>query len=308
MEHYDPADGQAWIDAVYQDRALLTTFTDGARDATSGSSEPTVMAAMLEALWPQKGDSALEIGTGTGYNAALLCHRLGDHNVTSIDINADLVQHARANLESAGYQPTLIAGDGRTEATSGTKYDRLIATCSVTRVPVAWLSQTRDGGRIVVPMGPALFSLRVQGDEASGRALSRRAFFMRARDYAGAPDAPFGDFEIPLDAPFTELNKDMPDMRNEHFVDFARTVVPTVEHIDIIGSGWILRDINSGTKTWITGNEIVHESVPSPWDLWMGAYGKWEDLGKPELTDIKLTVDTNGAHYLERAGYERITI
>lgn len=307
MEQYSPADGQAWIAAVYQNRPLLTTFVDGVRDATSGSSEPTVMAAMLEALWPDEGDTVLEIGTGTGYNAALLCHRFGDSNVTSIDVNAGLVEHARENLESVGYRPTLVAGDGRGEAVSGTKYDRLIATCSVRRVPVAWLSQVRDGGRIVVPIGSALLSLRVQGGEATGRAITQRACFMRARDIAGLPEVPLGDIEAPEDA-MTDVYGDMPDMDNRHFVEFARIVAPNVERINVIGGGWILRDVETGDKSWIDRSAVMHISTPSPWDRWMRAYGKWEMLGRPELQDLKLTVEADGTHVFSRFGYASVAI
>jgi len=57
----------------------------------SSSTQPSLMSLMLHALDVHAGNRVLEIGTGTGYNAALLCHRLGDANVTSIDVNSELV-------------------------------------------------------------------------------------------------------------------------------------------------------------------------------------------------------------------------
>jgi protein-L-isoaspartate O-methyltransferase len=70
------------------------------------------MARMLELLDVTGADRVLEIGTSTGYNAALLCHRLTDARVTSIDIDLTLIAEARDRLASLGYQPCLVAGDG----------------------------------------------------------------------------------------------------------------------------------------------------------------------------------------------------
>jgi Protein-L-isoaspartate(D-aspartate) O-methyltransferase (PCMT) len=72
-----------YAEAVYADRALTTQVTGGA--STSSSSEPSLMLAMLHALDVRDGNRVLEIGTGTGYNAALLAHRLGDELVTTVD-------------------------------------------------------------------------------------------------------------------------------------------------------------------------------------------------------------------------------
>jgi protein-L-isoaspartate O-methyltransferase len=73
---------------------------------------PSLMAQMLEALDVRDEHRVLEIGTGTGYNAALLCHRLGSNNVVSIDIDATLVAVAKNRLAALGHHPTLVVGDG----------------------------------------------------------------------------------------------------------------------------------------------------------------------------------------------------
>lgn len=92
----DPETRTQWFTAVHEDRALVTHRTDGA--ATSSSSQPSIMATMLEALQVEGGFGmrVLEIGTGTGYNAALLSHRLGALNVTSIDTEPELPRRPRA--------------------------------------------------------------------------------------------------------------------------------------------------------------------------------------------------------------------
>jgi protein-L-isoaspartate O-methyltransferase len=78
----------------------------------SSSTKPDLMLRMLETLDVRDGHRVLEIGTGTGYNAALLSHRVGDHNVYSVDVDAELVRLARERLAGAGYRPTLAAIDG----------------------------------------------------------------------------------------------------------------------------------------------------------------------------------------------------
>ncbi|QYN32955.1 methyltransferase domain-containing protein [Pseudonocardia sp. DSM 110487] len=82
------------------------------------------------------GHTVLEIGTG--YNAALLCHRLGSEAVTSIDIDPELVDAARETLMSVGFTPTLVAGDGADGVPERAPFDRILATCAVPAVPGAW--------------------------------------------------------------------------------------------------------------------------------------------------------------------------
>jgi protein-L-isoaspartate O-methyltransferase len=141
----DPATHAQWLQGVYSDQSLTTQYapvpgTD-LRWATSSSTKPSLMAHMLNSLNIHPGHTVLEIGTGTGYNAALLCHRLGDTQVTSIDIDPDLVADTRLRLATLGYHPTLLAGDGTHGAINNAPYDRVIATCAVPAIPPAWIDQ-----------------------------------------------------------------------------------------------------------------------------------------------------------------------
>src|SRR5947209_3790190 len=85
-----------WLETVYSDAALLTQKTPagagGQELPTSSSSKPAVMAVMLDRLDTRLGHRVLEVGTGTGYNTALLCHRLGEANVYSVDIHPELIE------------------------------------------------------------------------------------------------------------------------------------------------------------------------------------------------------------------------
>ncbi|MGH3798515.1 MAG: rRNA adenine N-6-methyltransferase family protein, partial [Pseudonocardiaceae bacterium] len=110
------SDPQMWRSAVYSNESIVTQFDDGTAggdgDATSSSSMPLVMALMLHQLDARPGHAVLEIGTGTGYNAALLAHRVGPRNVTTIEVDPVIARQARVNLAAADRPVTVITGDG----------------------------------------------------------------------------------------------------------------------------------------------------------------------------------------------------
>ncbi len=114
----DPSQRTTWLEAAYSDLTLVTTLTDvhtgvgAVQITTSASTKPGLMMRILEDLDVSDGQRVLEIGTATGYNAALLCARLGDRNVYSVDIQPDLIEVARDRLAGLGHQPTL-GGEGR---------------------------------------------------------------------------------------------------------------------------------------------------------------------------------------------------
>ncbi|GIH04828.1 hypothetical protein Rhe02_28950 [Rhizocola hellebori] len=136
---------------VYEDRALVTQERHGV--PTSSSSQPMVMALMLEALGVGEGDRVLEIGLGTGYNAALLTQLAGrDGGITSIDIDEGVVGRAQGVLRSNGFQVTTAVADGRGGYPGGAPYDRIIVTASSDAVPRAWWEQLAPGGVLVVPL------------------------------------------------------------------------------------------------------------------------------------------------------------
>ncbi|WP_327155531.1 methyltransferase, FxLD system [Streptomyces tubercidicus] len=125
--------------------------TDGT--SISCASQPGVVALMLDQLEAQPGERILELGTGTGYNAALLAHLVGETgHVTTIDVDDDLVQGARAHLATAGFTNVeALTRDGAVGHAEGAPYNRIIATVGAHGVPHAWLDQLAPGGRLLVP-------------------------------------------------------------------------------------------------------------------------------------------------------------
>ncbi|MGA5046103.1 methyltransferase domain-containing protein [Streptomyces arboris] len=182
-EDPDPVRRRRWVRGVYGDEALATRMRDG--ELISSSSQPSLMALMLEALDVRDGHTVLEIGTGPGYNAALLSHRLGDAAVTSVDLDPEITDAARGHLAAAGYRPTVITGDGARGCPQRAPYDRIIATCTLPSVPSAWPEQCSPGARILAPVATGLVSLEVRatahGPRAEGHFLHTPAYFVPLR-------------------------------------------------------------------------------------------------------------------------------
>ena len=114
---------------AYADAPLATRVRDG--ELLSSSSQPSLMAKMLAELAVRDGDAVLEIGAGTGYNAALLSHRLGDGLVTTVDLDPEITESARRHLAAAGHHPTVVTGDGARGCPERAPFDRIIATCTL---------------------------------------------------------------------------------------------------------------------------------------------------------------------------------
>ncbi|MEV6686546.1 methyltransferase domain-containing protein [Streptomyces sp. NPDC051130] len=184
-EDPDPERRARWLRGVYTDTPLATRLRDG--ELLSSSSQPSLMAKMLESLDVRDGDDVLEIGTGTGYNAALLCHRLGDEHVTTVDLDDEITESARAHLAKLGYRPTVVTGDGARGCPSRAPFDRILVTCTLPLIPPAWLGQCRPGARILAPLSTGLIALTVRdADFAEGRFLHTPAYFVPLRGATAA--------------------------------------------------------------------------------------------------------------------------
>ncbi|MCZ4125589.1 methyltransferase domain-containing protein [Streptomyces sp. H39-S7] len=185
----DPQERARWLTGAYEDVPLVTRVQDGR--LISSSSQPSLMASMAGALRVSEGLTVLEIGAGTGYNAALLAHRLGDDAVTTVDLDPVITEAARAHLAAAGAAPAVVTGDGALGHRGRAPYDRIVATCELPSVPVGWLRQCRPGGLILAPFASGLILLTVTGpDRAEGRFLRTAAYFVPLRGTAAAHRPP----------------------------------------------------------------------------------------------------------------------
>jgi len=138
---------------AYADEAVRTkTGDDGV--ALSSASQPAMVAIMLQQLQVEPGNGVLEVGTGTGYNAALLAHLAGPAGqVVSLDVDEDLCARAQENLARAGVRGAEVRlQDGAQGWPQRAPFDRIVVTASAADLSPHWLWQLRQGGRLVVPM------------------------------------------------------------------------------------------------------------------------------------------------------------
>jgi protein-L-isoaspartate(D-aspartate) O-methyltransferase len=138
---------------VYADEPIVTRY-DERKQPISSSSQPAIMAVMLEMLNLQPGQAVLEIGAGTGYNAALMATIVGDSGrVVTIDIDEDIVLAASQQLAGAGYgQVRVLCGDGARGCELFAPFDRIILTVGAEDISPAWRDQLTSAGRLVLPL------------------------------------------------------------------------------------------------------------------------------------------------------------
>src|SRR5262245_11528671 len=161
-------------------------------EVVSSSSQPAIMAIMLEQLdvWP--GQRVLEIGAGTGYNAALLAHLVGDTGrVTAVDIDDDIVADALAHLAAAGVTGVrVVCGDGWAGVAEDAPYDRIIVTVGAHDISPVWRTQLAPRGRLLLPLALPAVQASIAFDERDGvleSASVRGCIFMRLRGGAAVP-------------------------------------------------------------------------------------------------------------------------
>ncbi|MGP4114307.1 methyltransferase domain-containing protein [Streptomyces sp. 4N509B] len=306
MRDYTLADPDFWS-TVYSDDSLITQ-RDTEGTATSSSSQPSLMARMLEAFTVSEGDRVLEIGTGTGYNTALLCHRLGAEHVVSVDIDPALTEAARHKLGSIGYEPEIITGDGTAGHPARGPYDGILATCGVHRIPRAWLHQLRPGAVIVTNIGAGIVRLVMQDDgTATGRYLPEEAGFMPAR--------PTNDHTTPTPAHYTAQIVNAPGHTRteplpvppEKAADFyhswalSRTMEVVLLHHDVLGMTLHNADttihglIHPPTQSWAraipnTTGTTADVTTAGPRDLWterLDLLTPWLHAGRPRTRRLQ---------------------
>ncbi|GAA0983658.1 methyltransferase domain-containing protein [Nocardiopsis tropica] len=321
-------DPERWLAAVYADNAIVTQVDESgiprdreapaprepepaapAPEAASASSSaaPTVLARMLELAGLAAGNTVLEIGTGTGWNTALLAHRLGDGAVTSVEIDPRLAGTARGALRAEGLSPAVHVADGYGGRVEGAPYDRIVSTCGVRRLPPAWLDQVRPGGLVVCPWGLLEGAGVLARVECPGDGTARASFHggvgfvpLRTPDPAAPPARDSG--QQPDEYRLTQTDPLAPLM-----------AFTTAFALSVMVPDWRVRRrwIGTGSGVWVCDREggswvrvypygtswMIEQGGPrSIWDEFEEALALWAELGSPEPDRFGLSVSGDGAH------------
>lgn len=172
---------EATLEEAYENQPIVTK-KDDAGLSVSSISQPSIVAVMLEELAVAPGHRVLEIGAGTGYNAALLRHLVGPTGaVTTVDIDADIVQRAGLGLAAAGFTGVGVqVADGWHGWPADAPYDRIILTVGAADLSPVWWEQLVDGGVLVLPLqlrgSQRLIAFEQVGDHWASRSVSACGF------------------------------------------------------------------------------------------------------------------------------------
>ncbi|MGW7004182.1 methyltransferase domain-containing protein [Streptomyces sp. NPDC054933] len=315
-------DPDAWFATAYANTPVITQVNDGEEPEddpwpSSSASAPGIVFRMLEDLAPEEGQRVLEVGAGTGFNACLLAHYLGDENVVTVELDQQVAAHAREALARAGSKVLVVRADGADGWMPRAPYDRIIATCSVREIPVAWLKQAAPGGRILTPwdnpwVNYGLLNLAVTDGAAQGR-FSPWACFMLMRGQR------------------TNLRLHRDVVRDDHQPDESTTSLDpdlvTDENWDTqfaigmrLSNVWASWDHAPGisgvaSRLWLaatdgtswaavdwdgddnTDHYTVHQHGSRRlWDETESAYHWWQDAGEPGPDRFGITVTADGTH------------
>ncbi|MEV7011924.1 methyltransferase domain-containing protein [Streptosporangium sp. NPDC051022] len=318
----DPEEWRRW---AYTNVPIATQWDDGHHTGTapgtlasSSSSAPSVVFTMLAALSVADGAKVLEVGTGTGWCAALLSARLGESNVVSVEVDQAVAEVARKALADAGWHPQVVVGDGLLGWPDRAPYDRVLVTAGVREVPHTWIEQTRPGGVIVLPWGTrysgqnAVVRLVVADDgTASGRfsgatrfmhVRSQRGTWPRHRDYLPGGGWPEGtrrsttaltQDEVLSDDSYAAVEFVFGLLLPECVYTYGRSPRGTM-------TMWLY---GLGDRSWAAAyfdeddpaaSRVYQGGPRSLWDEVEAAHRWWSEHGRPGHEEFGLTITADG--------------
>jgi protein-L-isoaspartate(D-aspartate) O-methyltransferase len=321
-EMYEP---RTWLENIYRDQPLVLLSSEK-KHAISSSSAPAAMALMLEALHLRPGMRVLEIGTGSGYNTAILVSLVGAPDlVTTIELDPNLAEHAEQALHEQIGNVSVHVGDGRLGVAERAPYDAIIATASASSFPYAWFEQLAPQGRLVMDLqgslrqsGFLILQKSADGRTARGTFSQDFIYFMplRPTEHEGPSFAQLLDGERhPLALAMPELPEILSDHAFHWFLQWRHPGL-TLTRITLGRGG----PVEQNAITLVdTKQETMLQMVEkqegqwygqrygkrNPWLKMEGAYEEWSQYGKPSQHAYHVEIAEQAALVLSTAKQEK---
>jgi Protein-L-isoaspartate carboxylmethyltransferase len=323
-----PANGPAWLDTAYKDRTLVTKIDTLHADHANAGDEPTgrpTSSSTLPSLVLQmyrharigENDTVLDVGTGSGYGTALLCHLLGEDGVTTIDVDDYVTSIAARRLSDIGFHPRVAPVDATGEIPW--TFDRIVAMVSVRPIPPSWLSALNPGGRLVTTItNTSLIVSAVKTDDggAVGQVERDWAMFMRTRTGADYPPGLADLIETARTTdgehistgkyPVLDIEENAWELRS-----MLEVMAPSIEHTYYeTGDARIALMVHED-GSWARAEQIgrepsaVHQGGPRRlWDMLDEVRGYWLQHGSLPLYGARVRITSEGTIHLQRGRWK----
>ena len=297
---------EAALREIYSNQALVTCCSGVF--ATSSTSQPSIVGRMLELLDLEPGMKVLEIGAGTGYNAALLSEIVGPRGtVVSVESQPPVARRARRVLEEEGHTNVrVLHRDGFEGFAKGAPFDRIVATVGCGDISPRWIEQLAGDGRLLIPLihGEETPLVSVWRSERSGEVEGRTvelSSFMEAGGLLGAGSLwrsilfPRGiDKEIwrrPLPEPIRGSDSSEESKGESRNLKFF--VALCSRHLWGSKHGYGIADPASCTAVVMQGQEVVAcgedaRAADRLYESLEDYVARWDRMGRPRATDFKM--------------------
>jgi len=306
------------LSEIYSDKAIITE-TDGSLP-TSSTSQPTLVADMLELLDLRPGMNVLEIGTGTGYNAALLAEIVGpEGSVCTVEVQEDVAKAAEDHLRDEGYANVcVVCRDGFHGVPEAGPFDRIMATVGCSDLSPHWCEQLVDAGSILLPLRHGLYDPLTRFAKDPGDSLRMRgrivgnSNFMKihgALDWItpwqdkaviGLPASPTWSKPLPTELA-VETDSGHP-LREEVHQAFAFFLSLDLRPMWYTNEGYGLADPATSSVVIVTQAAIEgYTSLPSEaglggvYESLLALHEVWQSLGRPAPADYDITMVPKGS-------------